>query len=283
MPAALGGTVTNRIPLVGLSAPKSRVPGVKKTWKITSNGTVPEVEVPGFAGRPDDSTATFRLAPTFTIKAKLIAEKKTYHSTMTCTVRKGDRVITEEAPIVGEYKTDTVDRHKGVRFNRSAKVQLVFFHAGPNPANTWTEPAHGTLTPDPTGLFTYTPDKGYAGPDSFTYTAKDDSDESTSTVTLKVKKAPSTLGYKAPRRIRFGEVARVRVKITSEGTRKGPITLTKGQRVLDKGTIFDGRAMLRIERKALKVGKHTLKIRYAGSATVRPATAKLTLRVLKRR
>lgn len=37
-----------------------------------------------------------------------------------------------------------------------------------------TEPAHGTVTIDPaTGLFTYTPDTGYTGTDTFTYTAYD--------------------------------------------------------------------------------------------------------------
>lgn len=287
-----GGEETKRIPLKGLSAPKARVPK-KRKWKITSTGIVPAVDIPGFAGRTDDLTATFALAPKFTIKATLFAKNgKKFRSTMKCTVPKDDRPINDAVPIDDAHKADTVDGiHKGVRFEKSAKVQLVFFNpglpgAGPKADDTFTQPKHGSIELAPTGIATYTPDKNYAGPDSFTYTAAKDGtnpEGSTSTVTLKVKKAPSTLTYRAPRRIRFGEVARVRAKVTSEGIRRGPIRLTKGDRVLDKGVVSDGRAMLRIERRALKIGEHTLRIRYAGSDTVRPATAKLTLRVLKRR
>lgn len=286
VPEAMGGTVTNRIPLQNLSAPKAKVPK-KKKWKITSTGKVPELQVPGFAGNGNPAggtNATLSLAPKFTIKATLFAKNgKKFPSTMKCKVPKADRLITDQAPIVGKYVTDTVDVHKGVGFNKSAQVQLVLFNAGANPANTWTEPEHGTLTPGAQGLFTYTADKGYAGPDSFTYTAKDDSGESTSTVTLKVKKAPSELKLRAPKKIRFGHQARVRVTVKSQGERTGPIRITKGKRVLDKAKVRDGRATLIVKRKALKVGKHQLKVRYAGSDTARQANAKLTLRVLKKR
>ena len=50
-----------------------------------------------------------------------------------------------------------------------------------------TDPTHGTLALNSAGSFTYTPDAGYAGPDSFTYKANDgvdDSDVATVTVTV---------------------------------------------------------------------------------------------------
>ncbi|MBT7298118.1 MAG: tandem-95 repeat protein, partial [Victivallales bacterium] len=50
-----------------------------------------------------------------------------------------------------------------------------------------TDPAHGTLALNANGSFTYTPDAGYAGPDSFTYKANDGVDDSSvATVTITV-------------------------------------------------------------------------------------------------
>jgi trimeric autotransporter adhesin len=50
-----------------------------------------------------------------------------------------------------------------------------------------TDPAHGTLALNANGSFTYTPDAGYAGPDSFTYKANDGVDDSgVATVTITV-------------------------------------------------------------------------------------------------
>ena len=41
-----------------------------------------------------------------------------------------------------------------------------------------TGPSHGTLTLNPSGGFTYAPASNYNGPDSFTYTANDGTNES---------------------------------------------------------------------------------------------------------
>jgi VCBS repeat-containing protein len=54
-------------------------------------------------------------------------------------------------------------------------------------ASLVTGPAHGTLTLNPDGSFTYTPFAGYVGPDSFTYQASDGIDPSNAaTVSLSV-------------------------------------------------------------------------------------------------
>ncbi len=54
-----------------------------------------------------------------------------------------------------------------------------------------TNPAHGTVTMNPDGTFTYVPDAGYSGPDSFQYTITDSDDpanpkSATATVTIDV-------------------------------------------------------------------------------------------------
>lgn len=41
-----------------------------------------------------------------------------------------------------------------------------------------TQPTNGTVVVNPDGTYTYTPDSGYVGPDSFTYTANDGTDDS---------------------------------------------------------------------------------------------------------
>ena len=53
---------------------------------------------------------------------------------------------------------------------------------------TWsTGPAHGTLTLNADGSFTYTPDANFNGTDSFTYKANDGTaDSNTATVTITV-------------------------------------------------------------------------------------------------
>ena len=51
-----------------------------------------------------------------------------------------------------------------------------------------TDPDHGTLLLNTDGSFTYTPEAGFTGPDSFTYKANDGTDDSeAATVTINVE------------------------------------------------------------------------------------------------
>ncbi len=65
-------------------------------------------------------------------------------------------------------------------------------------ASVVTGPAHGTLTVNPDGSFTYTPNANYNGPDSFTYKANDGlADSNVATVNLTVNPvndAPKVFG-----------------------------------------------------------------------------------------
>ena len=61
--------------------------------------------------------------------------------------------------------------------------------------------AHGLLTINGDGSFSYTPDAGYAGGDSFSYGAADSAgDSATATVTLTVRRATDGDDLKARRR-----------------------------------------------------------------------------------
>lgn len=55
-----------------------------------------------------------------------------------------------------------------------------------------TPPAHGDATPDGAGAVTYTPDAGYVGPDSFTYTVRDlaGNESNEASVNLRVNTLP---------------------------------------------------------------------------------------------
>lgn len=55
-----------------------------------------------------------------------------------------------------------------------------------------TSPAHGTVTCEPTGSCTYTPDAGFVGEDTFDYTATNGVSEATGTVTVTVTPAPTS-------------------------------------------------------------------------------------------
>jgi VCBS repeat-containing protein len=58
-----------------------------------------------------------------------------------------------------------------------------------------TDPAHGSLTLNANGSFSYTPTAGYTGPDSFTYKASDGISQSgAATVSLSVGNVPPTAG-----------------------------------------------------------------------------------------
>jgi hypothetical protein len=58
--------------------------------------------------------------------------------------------------------------------------------------SAWTQPAHGTVTMQASGAYTYTPAAGFSGADSFTYTVRDQAGASASatvTVTVSAPKA----------------------------------------------------------------------------------------------
>jgi len=104
-----------------------------------------------------------------------------------------------------------------------------------------------------------------------------------SSVTVSVAKAVSSVEASVKKRTaRVGQRVKLAVEVSAEGVRPtgGVVVLRRG-RTVGTGTLdASGRVVLRLDR--LKRGKHTLTVRYAGSADVAGDEATLMLRVKRR-
>jgi LPXTG-motif cell wall-anchored protein len=82
------------------------------------------------------------------------------------------------------------------------------FEGDPFTAVLVAGPAHGLLTLDPSGGFTYIPNAGFAGTDSFSYVGEDAAPGNLGTVTITVSLPPAP-GTSAPAATGSGSVARL--------------------------------------------------------------------------
>ncbi|MBF4606069.1 Ig-like domain-containing protein [Curtobacterium sp. VKM Ac-1393] len=84
--------------------------------------------------------------------------------------------------------SDTASTPNGTKLTKSASQGVLANDSGTGlSVVSNTTPAHGTATVNPDGSYTYTPADGFSGTDTFQYTAKDSSGQtSTSTVTITV-------------------------------------------------------------------------------------------------
>jgi hypothetical protein len=156
--------------------------------------------------------------------------------------------------------------------------------AGGDPltATNASEPANGEVTLDTDGSFTYTPDAGFFGKDSFTYTANDgegDSAPATVTITVTEAEAPAAteIAWWAPS-FTYGERGVVSVRV-APSTATGEVELSKGSRTLAVRTLTEaGKARILLPAKSLRPGRHRLTARYTGDAS--HAASSTTVRVL---
>ena len=136
------------------------------TVVVNPDGTYTYTPNTGFTG-----TDTF----TYTV-----TDKDGDKSTATVTIKVGDNGV----PVAVNDST-TTPKDKPVSGNLAGNDT-----PSPDGGNVWsktTDPSHGTVVVNPDGTYTYTPNEGFTGTDSFTYTITDkDGDKSTATVTVTV-------------------------------------------------------------------------------------------------
>ncbi len=154
----------------------------------------------------------------------------------------------------------------------------------PLTATAATQPAHGEVTVAANGSFTYTPDAGFSGTDTFTYKASDGTAESApATVTVTVDEAPdpiatSVKGSAAP--IVYGRSGSLAVTVTPSAA-TGKVEARYGTRLLASGTLSGGKVTLSLPARSLLPGTRTVSLRYLGTATHAASTS--TVKVVVRK
>jgi hypothetical protein len=108
-------------------------------------------------------------------------------------------------------------------------------------------------------------------------------------VTVTVNPAPpappvaSTTTASAPKKVKFKQDFDVKATVAAaSGTATGTVTVLDGSKVIGTGTLANGVVTIHIT-KNLKSGKHTLTVKYAGSATVNASQATVTVKVKKKK
>jgi len=101
-------------------------------------------------------------------------------------------------------------------------------------------------------------------------------DDSTSTIgSLTVTPAPkqsSTTKATAPKSIDKGDKVKISVTVTTTTPATGKVTAKEGSKSLGSATLKNNKATITV--KGLKVGKHTIKVVYAGDGTTNGSTSK---------
>lgn len=146
-----------------------------------------------------------------------------------------------------------------------------------------TQPAHGDLTLAADGSFTYTPDAGFSGTDTFTYRAHDGALESAAvTVSITVTDAPAAATSVSGSAPTFGYGAQGTVTATiTPPTATGEVRLLSGAVQLGAGAVSGGRATIPLAAGSLQPGTHQLTLRYGGDASHAPSSSTVQVVVTK--
>ncbi|GAA1515108.1 LamG-like jellyroll fold domain-containing protein [Nocardioides humi] len=132
-----------------------------------------------------------------------------------------------------------------------------------------TQPAHGELELAEDGSFSYTPDAGFTGTDTFTYRASDGTAQSgPTTVTITVQAAPdpaSTSLTATAGPVVYGQQGSVSVTVSAAAA-TGQVSVLDGSRSVATGTLAGGKAAVVLPAGSLLPGTHALTVRYGGDA-----------------
>lgn len=140
-----------------LSNPTIVTPPTKGTVAVNPDGTITYTPNPGVTG---DDTFTYQVCDT----GSPVACSTT---TVTVSIKEPNNLIQNDPPVA-------TDDAKTVNKNSTLTSTVATNDSDPNVGQTLTfsstsTPLHGTLQFFPNGTFTYIPDAGYVGKDSFTY------------------------------------------------------------------------------------------------------------------
>ncbi|GAA4732449.1 hypothetical protein GCM10023350_14800 [Nocardioides endophyticus] len=102
---------------------------------------------------------------------------------------------------------------------------------------------------------------------------------------INLNKQVSTLSAKAPKKVKKGKAASVKVTAASTSwgatVPTGKVVAKEGKKVVGKATLKKGKAVIKLSKK-LKVGKHKIKVSYAGTKSLGGSTAKtVVVKVVK--
>jgi VCBS repeat-containing protein len=147
-----------------------------------------------------------------------------------------------------------------------------------------TQPANGAVTLNSDGSFTYTPDTGFSGTDTFTYQANDgtvDAAAATVTITVDPPAAPvETAISGSAAAFTYGSSGTVWASITP-ATATGTVEVLEGSTVLGSGSVSNGNAGVVLPAKSLLPGTHRLTLRYTGDAAHLASSTTVTVVVHK--
>lgn len=186
-------------------------------------------------------------------------------------------VAADDAYSVGEGDVLTIDA-PGVLANDTDADEDALTATGA------TQPEHGSVTLAANGSFTYTPDAGFSGTDTFTYKASDGTAESApATVTITVEEAPDPVAttVKAPwTSVKYGSKAQFVATVTPSAA-TGKVEVRRGTKLLASASLSGGKATVTLPARSLPVGTHQLSLRYVGDATHAASTGTVTVVVRK--